>query len=456
MFCCFLYSNHNSDSNYKNSVSGMILTRFVNMINSIHIKLAALTKTSLFIKLFLVIGKTEVGIYVTVFFIPLLPTKYILALVSLTIASFVINLLFTGKYTLSISFIDFIIILFAALLLYSIPISYIPRTSAPMVLVYLLFILFYFVCRNTINDQKQLLILIWLIVCSGAVVAFLAVSQKLFGVNLTPESWIDTTMFEGNQFRATSTLDNPNVLGEYLLFLIPIAFSMLYYLKSNFQKIISLGFVSILTLAMLLTLSRGAWLGLICGLAVFVLIRDRRLIWLGVIALCMMPFIIPQDILNRFMSIGNTNDSSTAYRLSIWLASTLMLKDFWPIGIGLSSSVFIFVFQKYAFSASYALHSHNLFLQLVLDMGIWGLILFLLIIYKFFTGALRTVKNDTSLPGSFSAALCAGMTGFLVQGMTDNTWYNYRIVLFFWVLIALMVACTGLSAVRVTGRSDDD
>ena len=38
---------------------------------------------------------------------------------------------------------------------------------------------------------------------------------------------------------------------------------------------------------------------------------------------------------------------------------------------------------------------------------------------------------------SVSAALAAGMAGYLVQGLTDNVWYNYRIVAYFWMIIAI-------------------
>ena len=39
------------------------------------------------------------------------------------------------------------------------------------------------------------------------------------------------------------------------------------------------------------------------------------------------------------------------------------------------------------------------------------------------------------------AGIVAGMTGFFLEGMFDYTWYNYRVILIFWMVLAFgMVA----------------
>ena len=68
---------------------------------------------------------------------------------------------------------------------------------------------------------------------------------------------------------------------------------------------------------------------------VLAILFDKRLIWLGIIALIAAPFVLPQTILERFMSIGNMQDTSTSYRVYIWLGTIAMLKDYFFCGIGL-------------------------------------------------------------------------------------------------------------------------
>lgn len=388
--------------------------------------------------------RTEVGVLSTIFLLPLMPTMIILGLSALSVISYAYHLLFTGKYSLKCNFVDFAVLLFAALIIISVPFSYISSSSLVMAMTYLLFISFYFTVKNTVTTRELLFSIVALMVVSGVLVALYGFLQNLIGLGLDSDSWLDQDMFDSG-IRIAATLDNPNVLGEYLLIVIPIAFSMLYYVKHKGYNFLTFCAVGALCLLMILTMSRGAWLGLIFAMVIFVLMHDRRLIWLGVIAIVIAPLFIPQSIIDRFLSIGNMEDSSTAYRVSIWMASTELIKDFWLTGIGLSSSVFILVFQRYAFSASYALHSHNLFLQLIIDLGIWGLIIFFIIVFCIYRNIFSRIKitNSKFLKG-ISSALCGGVGGFLLQSMTDNTWYNYRIVCLFWVILAMLSVCSEL------------
>ncbi len=396
----------------------------------------------------LIFYNVKMGIFALVFFTPILPTKFILAIVLLTVFSFVFNLIFTRKFSLRINLTDLFVVLFATLIFYSSFISYIPNFK--MSAIYLLFIAFYFVFKNTITNKENLFTIASLMIASSAIVALIGIAQKYFGLDSTVNMWIDENMFEGNTTRVFSTLANPNVLGEYLLFMIPITFGSIYYFKNKFCKIISFLITCLLGFCMLLTLSRGAWLGLIVAMIVFVLLRDKKLLLLGFFLILIAPLFIPNSFLQRFMSIGNMADTSTSYRVGIWIGSLRMIKDFWPIGIGLGSEVFIFIFQKYALSASYALHSHNFYLQILIDLGIAGFILILCVIFSFYKNLLANNKFLTdNFVKTFKISLCAGFTGYLIQGLADNVWYNYRIFFLFWIIIASSSVCFNLSELKV-------
>lgn len=409
-----------------------VLSFFLNITNFIMVSFGV-------IGLFVILWKIEIGVFLTIFLIPILPTKYIMGLCMVSIASYFIKLVFTGKASFKFDLTDFFVMLLAIIMVYSVFISYIPSASMFMAFSYVLFILFYFVLKNTVKTKEQLFAIISLVLLSGLLVSAFAILQKVTGRGfIMTEAWIDEEMFSGNGIRVYSTLDNPNVLGEYLLFIIPLAFAGLYYFKNNLYKLVSLGILGFSGVAIILTFSRGAWLGLIFAAILYTLIKDRRLIWLGLILVLFLPILMPQSIIERFTSIGDLSDSSSAYRLNIWLASFKMLKDFWPIGIGLGTNVFVYVYQKFAFTAVYAPHSHNLFLQVIIDLGIWGFLLLIAILFTFYKNFLTKINHvKSSFYTSVSAALCAGMGGYLLQGLTDNVWYNYRVVAFFWVMISI-------------------
>lgn len=260
-------------------------------------------------------------------------------------------------------------------------------------------------------------------------------------------------MFSDNKIRVFSTLDNPNVLGEYLLLSIPISLGSLYYFKNKFCKLFSFANLILLSFCMLLTLSRGAWLGLIFSIFLFILLRDKKFLSLIFFLAFLSPLFIPKTFIQRFLSIGNMTDTSTSYRVGIWLGAIKIIKDFWPIGIGMGTNNFIYIYQKYAFAASYALHSHNFYLQILIDFGIVGLFLILIIIFLSYKSLLINNKflHDDFIK-TFKISLISSFSGYLIQSLTDNTWYNYRVVFLFWFFLALSDISFSLSKLNTWGK----
>ena len=112
--------------------------------------------------------------------------------------------------------------------------------------------------------------------------------------------------------------------------------------------------------------------------------------------------------------------------------------------IGPGPEAFNLVYPIYAFSASRAQHAHNLFLQLVCDAGITCLVVFLIVIFVYFRmmcAALSREKDRTDR--LLQTAFTAGVCGFLVQAMTDHSFYNYRVLFLFWAYLALGALSAG-------------
>ena len=51
------------------------------------------------------------------------------------------------------------------------------------------------------------------------------------------------------------------------------------------------------------------------------------------------------------------------------------------------------------------------------------------------------------------SALTAGVCGFLVQAMTDYSFYNYRVLFLFWIYLVLGALCAGRSRLGERGPS---
>jgi len=397
-----------------------------------------------FIGSILVLWRYEIGVFAVVGFIPLAPTMALLGLILLTAVSYTIRLFMDNRMRFSVSALDCFVFLFGIVLFYSTIASYTPAGSTIELLIHAAFIIFYFILMNTIKTKNQLYTLIMLLVLSTAVISVYGLYQ-MKTVGATSEAWVDTTLFEDIKARIGSTFENPNVLGEYLVLIIPVAIAMLWGQKGWVSKLTTLGLTAIMLICLVYTYSRGAYIGLMLALALFAVLRDRRFVILGVIGLLLLPFVLPQSVINRFTSIGNLSDTSSFYRISVWLGSLKIVKDYWPSGIGLGLEPFKLIYPKYSLNAAYAHHSHNIYIQLLIETGIAGFLMFFAIIAVYYKTMLAGFyKTRDRFVSTFMIAAASGMAGYLAQGIVENIWYNNKVLLTFWVMLALGMTAKSL------------
>ena len=275
-------------------------------------------------------------------------------------------------------------------------------------------------------------------VIAAAAVSVYGILQYVFRWGYQSAAWVDSDMFSSIEFRVPSTLDNPNMLGQYLILMVPVGGAKLLSARGWPRRLLYLGCCALMCVCMILTFSRGAWLGLLFAGAVFVVLLNPRLILLAPAALAALWFLLPETVISRFTSIGDMTDGSTTYRVSIWLGTLDMLKHYWLCGIGPGDEAFNRVYPAFSYNSINAPHSHNLFLQLVCDAGITALVVFLILIFVYFRmmcAALHREKDWTSR--MYQTAFTGGVCGFLVQAMTDYSFYNYRVLFIFWAYLAL-------------------
>ncbi len=387
---------------------------------------------------FMVLYKVEFGVFATVFLAPIIPTMAVVGLSLLCLVSLIIKAVTTKKFEFRTDGVGFMVIFMLIIYLWAAITSFAPVKSIQIWAVYLAFMIFYFVIINTVKTAKQLKGILTVFCLSGLAVCLYGILQYIFGWNVS-QAWMDEEMFEDIKMRIYSTLENPNVLGEYILLVMPICIALMWKKNTVFSKIVFALIAGVMGIALILTFSRGCWLGLMVAAAVFITFAAGKLWGLALPVLPVLPMVLPESIINRFTSIGNMGDSSTSYRVYIWMGTLLMLKDFWLSGIGPGTEAFTQVYPFYSYSSIVAPHSHNLFLQIIVESGILGILAFAVLLILFFkqlvSGHLAFGKgHELSV---ILVGIAAGVLGFLVQGLFDNCFYNYRVFMIFWAVIAL-------------------
>lgn len=369
-------------------------------------------------------------------FAPVLPTMALLGVVLISGVTFLLNTAAERRKTLLCSPVNRYVIIYAVIYVIATCTSVTFSGSLYVGLLTTVFILSVFLVENAVQTKRQLNILVTAMVAMGVLISLYGFYQYIFGA-AGSSAWTDDEMFSIST-RVYSTLQNPNVLSEYLLLTIPLCAACLFAAKSWWKRFLFLCAAGIMCVCMILTFSRAGWLGLLFAAAIFLVLVDRRYILLGLAGVIVLFLVAPDMIISRFASIGNMADGSTSYRVAIWMGTISMLKDYWLSGIGPGTDAFNMIYPSYSYNTATAQHSHNLFLQIVSDAGVCAILVFIILLIVFIRALCSAISKETDRTSKiFQISSLSSVGGFMVQSMADYSFYNYRVMFLFWVFIGL-------------------
>lgn len=399
----------------------------------------------------------EIGLLITIFALPFCsftdsPTLSLCALVLLTAFFYVIKLI-RGKRVFKLELIDGAVLLFAILTYLASVFSAGGEDSKNAALVSCTLMLGYFLLVNLMRTEKWIKRCVAALVGSGAIVAVIGVFEYFLGSKSS--QWLDTSLFTDINRRVVSLFDNPNVLAAYLVLIFPFALNFLVQSKKRNERFLSFFVCAAILLATVFTWSRGAWIALVMCIIVFFTVFSRktfRVLGVAVVATPVLAVMLPSNLIDRVLSILNFSDSSISYRIYSWIGSIRLAKDHFLGGIGLGPEAFSRIYPTYAFSGiETAEHSHSLLLQILIGMGIGGLLTFVILTFLYFQKTLEYVKRpENNSAKLYVVAALSAVMGMLIMGIFDYVWYNYRVFYIFWIVIAI-----GCAFVRV-GNSEEE
>ncbi len=397
-----------------------------------------------FIALISIFYDIRIGVIIGVIILPFADYVWSLIYMVFVVGVYFYKVFFKGVKPLKKEPMDFPIILFAILILISTITSVDPYGSFRDLAFHFTAIGFVFVLVNTINTKKDFNTLITFLVITATLVGILGLLQYRDGVKIEG-GWVDVINNPGVNIRIYSALGNPNILAEYLVMIIPISIALFWYSKRIHKKILFFITTSILLLSLVLTLSRGGWLGLAFGLFIFTLLIEKRLLLLAIPLSLIMIYSLPERIFNRVLSIGDLEDSSNAYRIKIWKVALDIIKDNWLVGVGLGYIPFKMVYETYI-SNMPTYHIHNTFLQILAEMGILGLAVFVFFMFTLFKYSIKKlIKGKDRYIKIMAGGLLSGLAALLVHGIVESVLFMPKIIITFWTLVGLILALMRIS-----------
>ncbi len=262
--------------------------------------------------------------------------------------------------------------------------------------------------------------------------------------------------------RALASLGQPNFLASFLLLGLPLTAYLMYSGKHFFVKSAYLILLIVQLACLFFTSSRGgllAFLTMLALLAIYLLFSSSSLsrrvkislvaavIFLGFTSLAALELVTPGRVKESF----DPTRGSFASRVFFFQASAdaILERPIFGYGLENGSEVFIKYYERdwgiYGDVSSNTDRAHNIFLDILISAGFWGLCLLVMFYYYYFRLSWQELKSGHNKP--LIIALFLGAFAYLT-----SLFFSFAIVageVYYWSLLAILLT-------MVTNRAADD
>jgi O-antigen ligase len=234
--------------------------------------------------------------------------------------------------------------------------------------------------------------------------------------------------------RAIGTSIDPNVFGGLLLVTGTLTLSQLASAPRRLRPLFGLGLALILY-ALLLSLSRGSWIGFLVGFFILAIGRSPRLLWVipaGAVPAAVLFWNQLSRFADHFLKAVYAQDQATGMRLGEYKdALTLISQNPW-LGVGFGGTP----------SSDLYLGVSSTYLMVAEEMGLLGLAAYLLVIAVVVGTAVRRYRRLPDERQPVALGLLAAFVGVLVAAIFDKHYFELRyqnISALYWMLAALVL-----------------
>jgi O-antigen ligase len=253
---------------------------------------------------------------------------------------------------------------------------------------------------------------------SALAVVLMAAALPLF----TGSSRVGTYGFGGSKVLiGPFGLFDLNTFGGIVAIFAAILTALIFRAERLATRLVLIVVVVILLIALVATRSRGAWLGF--GAALLYVVVRARSFWSTMVLATAAVLLLASDILRHTLAVRlaqtSIQDASLAGRAVLWSCALSMARDHWLTGVGMENFRVLKVhygFPNVGMAEVMRYNAHNVYLEMLADLGIVGLASFLWLLLLRTDGVARTKKDDGA---GLAVALNAGLIVFAVHGLWD-------------------------------------
>lgn len=240
---------------------------------------------------------------------------------------------------------------------------------------------------------------------------------------------------------------NPNYFPSLIVNLLPMSLVWWLFPKTRelpkWLKWLTLVGVVTSSFTLILLQSRASLIAVVISFLILLILRVSLSIKLllklipVLLLILIFLFIYPESIQSILTVFGNPFGYSFIERNRMWLYGWLMFNDFMFTGSGIveKSSIVHLFYPKLNVEQFSLVYLHNVFLEIVADVGIFGLISWLSLWATTSIGAWFAYRSHHSLLSALGAALLAVQGGVFVHQLFEaQVWVDLKASLLFWLL----------------------
>lgn len=244
-----------------------------------------------------------------------------------------------------------------------------------------LYIFIFFFCIFGRNTKLISIFSVILSVCSGAALLFYAL-----GFNPIYQSWADRDT--SYYWRAGGLFDHSMPLAHSYGPILLVFAGILITSGADRKKYSPWIYIALASTALtiLLTFTRGVWMGVIVGLTTMTCLINRKkalTLLLAIGSVCVLIFAGSEKIRHRIMATVNFTNRGDHERITLWRANWEIFKDHPVLGIGYEQNVIHLreYYDRLGVPPGYfEAHAHNQYIHLLAGTGLLGLICYLVFI----------------------------------------------------------------------------
>jgi O-antigen ligase len=292
---------------------------------------------------------------------------------------------------------------------------------------------FFFLLVNHIRSETRATTLIHVLIAAATLMAVYGLMQS---------------MTQGPSFRVHGTMSIYMTFAGILMLIALVALAQVLFIPRSRLAYGLVGSLVLLTAALVMTHTRGAWMGLAAGVVLILGFRHKRLFLALPVVAVVIFLAAPGAVRQRFGSIVDPQDVTARERLYMWGTGLQILRDHPWTGVGMEGVKRVYTTYKHPEAVrDQRAHLHSNPIQIVAERGLIGLACWLGIWIAFYNQTwkiFRSLGPDDRLAMALVIGSLASVTGFHVAGLFEYTFGDSEVVALLYFLMALPYIVRGM------------